>query len=218
MSSIFAPIKTLSRSQYVFDTVKDAIFSAKLKAGSPITELQLARDFNVSQSTIREALMQLEKVGLVVKIPHKGTFVTKMSDNEIRQRLIVRYHLEELAATQAAKNMDEAHFKELNHIVEKFQNVIRRQSYFELTKVDLQFHRYIWKQSGNDVLYNTLDQISVPLFAFVSLQRSIQEQDMKQVIVPHERIVNALESRDDAIIVDVIRKDARESYRKYFVS
>ena len=153
---------------------------------------------------------------MVIKIPHKGTMVTELSDDEIKQRLIVRYHLEELACTQAAQNMQEQHFKELYEIIKGFTEAMQHQSFFILNKTDLLFHRYIWKQSQNEVLYRSLDQISVPLFAFVAVQRSLESQNLSKVIVPHENIIHALETRDNKIIIETIRQDAQKSYNKYF--
>jgi DNA-binding GntR family transcriptional regulator len=212
MSYNFEPIANTSRSIIVFDALKDAIFSGQLSPGTPLKELHLAKEFDVSQSTIREALMMLEKYGLALKKPHKGTSVIKLSEKEIKERIIVRFHLEELACIAAAKNMNKKDFQTLSEKEKAIKDAVKKNAYFELIQNDLDFHRIIWRAANNDLLYNTLDQITVPLFAAISIQRSRESIILEHVVNSHNLIVNAIKSKDLNIIKKMIREDAKESY------
>src|SRR5512134_3831683 len=101
MSRLLAPLKTGSVNSRVFSTLRKAIFAGKLKPGLALRELELARDLNVSQATVREALFKLEHTGLVTRAPNRGTYVTSFSDAEIRERLEIRVLLEGFAAIEA---------------------------------------------------------------------------------------------------------------------
>src|SRR5579863_3729694 len=98
----FEPVKQGSIRSRIVEAVRSAIYSGQLRPGNPLTELQLARDFQVSQTPVREALFQLERLGLVRRVQNKGTFVTKLSLEEVKERLEVRVQLEVLAAQHAA--------------------------------------------------------------------------------------------------------------------
>lgn len=215
MGNKFTPLEASSRTSLVFNAIKDSIFAGLLKPAEPLRELHLAKDFKVSQSTVREALIQLEQFGLVEKIPHKGTRVINKSETEITELLIIRFQLEELAGTLAAKKMDEQDLKHLKSIELKILASVKRNKYFELIKNDLEFHKYIWKKSGNSALAKILEQVTVPLFAVVSIQRSKQEQVLKQVVISHSRIIDALETRDTATIKRAYRIDLEQSYGIY---
>src|SRR5579862_6847083 len=105
MPSLFQPLKQGSVKTRVADAIRHAIYSGKLRPGDPLLEMQLAKDFRVSQTSVREALIQLEQLGLVRRFPNKGTQVTELSAKEVRERLEIRVQLECLAALQAAPNI-----------------------------------------------------------------------------------------------------------------
>jgi len=211
----FEPIGIITRSQQVFDDVKKAIFEGKFKPGEPLRELQLAREFQVSQSTIREALIQLEMGGYVVRTPHRGTSVVDLSDEEITERLELRYHLEELAYSLASEKMTEADYKELQGYLEEINEAVKKSSYPELVKADLAFHRYIWEKSGNRSLVRTLEQITVPLLAYLGIKRHSKLHDISAVLSPHEKLIEAIKSGNPKLIRESIADDANRSYKQY---
>ena len=91
----FKPVRSLSKSKEVFQILRAAILSGGLQPGDSLTEAHLARQMNVSQVPVREALLQLEHLGLVVRVQDKGTTVTKLSRAEMVELLEVRAHLED---------------------------------------------------------------------------------------------------------------------------
>jgi len=211
----FTPIETTTRSQNVFDHIKDAIFKGKLQPGEPLKELQLAREFQLSQATIREALIQLEKIGLVVRIPHKGTSIIKLSEKEISEHLMVRFHLEELSLLLAAQNMTEDDYDKLKKLAAEIGNAVDNKSFFQLIKADLSFHRYIWEKSNNQVLYNMLDQITVPLFAYLSLEHHRMDHDISRTVMSHEKFISVLKSKSVNKIQKLIRELEKHSYQRF---
>src|SRR5437870_3973235 len=73
------PVRSGTLRSQVVDILRHAIFYGKLRPGELLTELPLAKKLAVSQSTIREALADLEHHGLVTRIPNRGTEVTTIS-------------------------------------------------------------------------------------------------------------------------------------------
>lgn len=205
-ASVLRPLKSEPLSTRVVATLRTAIFSGQLAPGQPLRELHLARDLGVSQATIREALGQLERFGLVVRTPNIGTQVTRLSWQEVRERVELRMLLEERALLQAAPRMDTAAFAALSARLEALTDAIGRNDYFEEAQADLAFHRFIWEQSGNRTLYHTLDQLAVPLFAFVSILRGAHREKLTDVVQSHEGIVQALRSGDPGTIREALRQ------------
>lgn len=209
-ATLLKPLKTGPLSTLAFERLRDAIFAGRLKAGDPLRELHLARELNVSQATIREALVQLEQLGLVVRTPNIGTHVTRLSREEVGERVALRIVLEEQAMIQASLRLGPPEFAELDHRLQRITNAIQRDAYFEEAQADLAFHRFVWEQSGNRTLYRTLDQIAVPLFAFVSIVRGAHRQSLREVVQSHEGIVDAL--RNPSV------KRIRQALRQHFWS
>jgi DNA-binding GntR family transcriptional regulator len=215
LSTLFKPIKDISMSQYVLNEIKKAVLSGKLAAGSQLVESQLAKMFNVSQITVREALLQLEQTGLVTRMAHKGTRVIKLTDEEVAERLNIRFQLEELACVEAARNMSDKQIKILETKLEEMNKAIAQNQYYELTRADLSFHRHIWTCTSNTVLYQTLDQLTTPLFAYLMIQHSSQGHDIRSYLYPHDEYVKAIKSQDEDYILQVVRADATNSYEGY---
>lgn len=200
------PLKSESLSAQAAATLRSAIFSGQLTPGQPLRELHLARDLGVSQATVREALAQLERFGLVVRTPNIGTHVTRLSWQDVRERVELRQLLEERAMLQAAPRMDAAAFEALDVKLDALTAATKRNAYFEEAQADLAFHRFIWAQAGNRTLYNTLDQLAVPLFAFVSILRGAHRQNLTEVVQSHEGIVRALKRGDAGAISEALRQ------------
>jgi DNA-binding GntR family transcriptional regulator len=204
--TVLQPLKSGSLSSRVFETLRTAIFAGELQPGDPLRELHLATDLRVSQATVREALARLEQFGLVVRTPNIGTHVTRLSQQDIRERTQLRALLEEHAMLQAAPRMTDEAFADLRSRLDDLADAIERNAYFQQAQADLSFHRYIWLMSGNRTLYRTLDQLAVPLFAFVSMLRRAGHQSLKDVVQSHEGLVASLRSKSPAEIRDAVRQ------------
>jgi DNA-binding GntR family transcriptional regulator len=205
-------VKSASLSAQVVAALRTAIFSGLLAPGQPLRELHLARDLGVSQATIREALGQLERCGLVDRTPNIGTQVTRLSQEEVLERVELRALLEERALTQAATRMNGPAFDRLHALLKTLGQTTRRNQYFEQSQADLAFHRFIWEQSGNRTLYHMLDQLSAPLFAFGSIVRGMSRKTLTDVVASHSGIVEGLRSGDS----DAIRRALRQHFEHGF--
>lgn len=207
MTVILQPVKTgISLPGQVFETLKGAIFEGNLQPGDSLREAHLAQELKVSQATVRDALVQLERLGLVKRVPNKGTSVTKLSKKDIQDRIAVRSTLEEMAFTSAAERMTKPDFDELNKRLDNLSNSISKDAYFETAHADLEFHRFIWEQSGNKVLLETLEQLVMPLFAFISIVRKSGRHDLKKAVSSHEKLISVLKSRDAEAIREMLQQ------------
>jgi DNA-binding GntR family transcriptional regulator len=218
MSVSLKPVKNRALSDDVFETLRDAIFSGSLKPGDPLRELRLAKDLSVSQATVRDALVKLERFGLVVRVPNKETIVTPHSRREIRERVAIRATLEEMAFVEAADAMTEEDYTALEGKLRRVSDSFKRKEYFDAAQFDLDFHRYIWRRSGNETLAEMLDYLTTPLFAFISILRSAGAAELKDVVAPHEDLLAALRSRKASRIRQAIREHIIGSYNGFLKS
>jgi len=191
-----APVRTLSKSREVLQRLRSAIWSGDLAPGTPLREAHIAKQLNVSQVPVREALLQLEHLGLVVRVPDRGTTVTELSRTDILQMMEVRRHLELLAFTLAAANITKDVEEELRAHLRAMEKLVAKKDHFGVAEEDLEFHRTVWRTSGNDVLVQTLERLCVAMYAFVSLKRHAAGETMKSAVKSHKKLLDALLSRD----------------------
>jgi DNA-binding GntR family transcriptional regulator len=195
------PLHNDSLAKQVFHSLKEAVFTGELQPGEPIREMHVARSMQVSQATVREALVQLQQTGLVVREPNRRTTVTAFS-------------LEELAATEAARRLSSDDIQELERRAAEIDRKIDAEHVFEHITADIDFHHYIWERCGNTILLKTLENTTAPLFAFTTVLTRAGLVDL-EAMKPHQRIVDAIVSRDPERIRHEIKVHMEASYQGF---
>lgn len=199
----------------VLDSIRTAIFSGKFRPGDPLKEIVIARDLGVSQATVREALLQLENAGLVQRVPNIGSTVTRLSAGELAERIQLRVVMEGMAAVEAAKHMNPEDFQRLEAQIREMVERSRRDDYFGAAQADLEFHRQVWKASRNRTLYRILDQLTTPLFAFVSILRSTMVDQPHDLEKSHTPLIEAIRSGAECEIRQAFSRAIESGYSKY---
>jgi DNA-binding GntR family transcriptional regulator len=187
------PIERLSLRQKISMDLLDAILRGEILPGERLVEDKLARQLDVSKTTLREALQGLEHQGLLTKQDHRGTFVTKLSQHDIEDAYAVRLRLEPFAAALAHEHMTPRRFAELASVLEEMRVAAERGEFVEVYKVDAQFHQLIWRQSGNALLEKALEMVCLPLWAFDLIRlHTSPTYDLAVMIEEHENLLTVL--------------------------
>lgn len=195
MTDLDRPVRAGTLRSQVVEILRNAIFYGKLQPGAVLRELPLARKLEVSQSTVREALAELEQYGLVVRQGARGTMVAMLSAEEIQGRMKVRLALEELAFAEACAVLTGEDFDSLEHMAAAIASSIAKGAYFEAAEADFAFHRKVWEKSRNPILLRTLEQVTFPLFAFLNVVLKMA-RTQEYHTQPHEHLVEGLRTRD----------------------
>ena len=106
----------------IVEDLRELILTGKLAPDDVIHESELTNRFGTSRSPVREALVHLEQEGLVNIIPKKGTVVTKIDIDQLRQALFIRTALESNNIQILCKNITTSQIQKLRENVE-FQKV-----------------------------------------------------------------------------------------------
>jgi DNA-binding GntR family transcriptional regulator len=160
------PIKTVTLRYRIAEVIRRAIRSGNLSPGDRLVELQLAKQLGVGSTAVREALFDLERAGLVTRIPNKGSFITKMTFEDAHQIFPVRRELEGLAVELAAEHLSAPDLDGLQGLVDAMKAAAETSDIERFYQTDLEFHRTLWRLSHNRYLASSLETVVVPLFAF----------------------------------------------------
>lgn len=186
--------KSGSASTRAFESIRDDIMAGKIRPSARLRELHLAERLGVSQSTIREALFQLEHSGLVGRVPNRGTTVASFSQDELRERIEVRLILEEAAFVRAGQYHPQRMIYDLRDILDHSS---RGHDEFGQSQAELAFHRRVWQEANNPTLFRTLEQLTAPLFAFAGLVAATERRKlMSDFVAAHEVLIDALSRKD----------------------
>jgi DNA-binding GntR family transcriptional regulator len=189
------PLRKSNLCRQVADHLFDAIVRGEFRPGERLVEWRLARELGVAQSTLREALMELEHKGLVVRKARQGTFVTELSLQEIEQIYAVRIQLEPYAAALACQRMSEQDHARLRSLVEEIAAAGQLGDPAGISHADARFHDLIWELSGNDLLNRLLALVYRPLWAFELIRLySAPTYDFRRTVKEHEELLEVLKT------------------------
>ena len=142
------PTRTLS--DHIAEQLRQSIITDQLKPGQRIVEREIADAMQTSRGPVRDALKLLENEGLVVRYPHRGTFVARLSLQDAEEVYTLRESLETLAAEYAVKYATPEQIDELAQVVDEITAQIKRgYNQSEATDLDLEFHRTLCRISGH---------------------------------------------------------------------
>jgi len=211
-------LKTRSLREQVQDAIRQSIMSRELQPGDPIREMHFARHFQVSQATVREALLELEQMGFVVREANRGTRVVKLGPDDIRNLLDIRIALEPIAAKAAASRMNEGDFQRLDSLLAEILQCVEGNEYLGMYQADLAFHRCIWDLSGNPYLVQALERVTVPIFAGNVIIMSKEGTQLTDIVRSHEPILKAMRTKVPRSIEREVKNHIRLSYDSHLTN
>lgn len=207
---MFKSIKTGNISKEIVKQFIDSIKNNELKAGDRLPpELELVKIFKVSRGTIREALKNLEVLGLITIKTGSGTFIkdidagnmlkTAISQipvgkKELLDLIEIRKILETYGLSKAIENADEKDLKLIkNELIKMEKNINDDTNKF--VENDINFHLLILKSTKNEILVKMVEAIRISLRA-QQLGAVGTSGLLKRSLNYHKKIFNALEKRD----------------------
>ena len=213
--SALTPIRPKSLPESVAEQLRGAILAGQLKPGERLIEQKLAAGFGIGQPTLREALKELEFQGFLRKVPTRGTYVTDLSPDDMKNRFEVRMSLELLAVEKATLHHPPQAIDELRAHIEAMRAAAEDVDLAAFHRSDLLFHHAVWALANNEHLVAALDRVTSALFAFVLLRRGDVREGYLASVAKHAHIVDAIATGDPNHACTVFREEMSAYWRKY---
>jgi DNA-binding GntR family transcriptional regulator len=180
-------------SERIHDAVLEAICSGELKAGTRLTQEELAQKFGVSRQPVLQAMMLLRREGFLIEAGRKGVQVAPLDMQQVRNLYVVRAALDGAAARLAAAN----YTRELAHRGRLLLDVGRRAGTSgnvpAAIEADIDFHLFVYEASGNPLIGETAQPHWQHLRRVMAA--ALSESDLRvSVWDEHEGILRALEA------------------------
>ena len=172
-----------------------------------LDERQLAQDFGVSRTPVREAMAQLEREGFVRSVPRRGIYVVRKTKSEVIEMITAWAALESMAARLITEHASDDEIVSLRKMFATFEDGALRAHLDEYSEANIEFHQSIIRMSGNSVLIALAEN----LFTHMRMirRKTIVEKDrVEKSIRDHMNIIEALEARDTKRAEDLVRNHA----------
>ncbi len=216
----------ISLNDLTYDRINKDIMNLVLEPGSAVSIQKLADAYQVSRTPVREAVIRLEKKGLVEIYPQAKTIISKINLKRIHQERFIRKALEIAAVDSFIQNCDEATV----HVLEGFVSIQKdseQPDYYEqFFRADNNFHRVIFETAKEDLSWSTINDVVSHYNRFRLLSTRLKGVNT-EIIDEHDRIIKAAEYRNASAMKEILElhlgKIQREigslleAYPDYFV-
>jgi len=208
LSSVLTAPSQRTLSDYVADQLRLAILVGELQPSQRLVEEDLATSLQTSRGPVRDAIRMLENEGLVIRQPHRGSFVAELSPDDVREIYSLREALESLAIRYVIKNATDEQIDELEELVHQMDNLAHDEyTQFQATDLDMDFHRALCQISGHRRLLSAWESISAQIRLVVLKHRLRNPADFRdRGIVWHEKIVECLRQRQTECAIQELER------------
>jgi GntR family transcriptional regulator, transcriptional repressor for pyruvate dehydrogenase complex len=208
--SVYKVVQTSRLYEQIVQQIEESVRKGTLKEGDQLpAERELAQQFGVSRTAVREAIKALHEKGLVDAFPGRGTFITNGNSNSMRQSLDrilksghadgsahlmeIREILEPEIAALAAARADEQDLVAMREAVSVMDNARRdADAYIE---ADLDFHLALAEAVANPFILSLIDSI-VGLLREQRMRTFYVDGGPERGQIHHKRILDAMERHD----------------------
>ena len=189
----------VSKSDMVTDALRELITDRQLSPGTPLRQRDLAEQFDVSYTPVREALRRLESEGLVATDVHRGATVARTESEEIEENYRILAVLEALAGTLAVSKMT---VDDLTEIEDLYRQVAAcHPDDGRLAELNRQFHFRIYECARSPMLL-TLMRLLWRSFPYGPQSGRPHQESVRQ----HAQLVKALKRRDEQQVAAIIQE------------
>ena len=183
-------------SDQIYEMIKAMIKDSTLAPGEQLVESQLARQLQVSQAPVRDALKRLAHEGLVSHVRHQGNFVASYSTEEAEHAKVARVELEGLAGRLAAGSLEPARRTALAAMIDQMHEAAEAADLARFRELDFAFHRTVIEASGNTYLPKMWDLLEPSLRSMHVLGDPKFTGDWHEVADWHRGLLDVLDQGD----------------------
>ena len=190
------PVVRRTLTDDVLLTLRKAIVAGAFAAGDHIPEARMAKELGVSRVPVREAMMALEREGLLAFDPRGAARVREFAPEDFEEIFTMRLTLEPVAARKACQNLRPEDVTKMQATIEQMNKTT---CLLEVTLLDVEFHDLVVQAGQNQLLYgswvNLRSQLQLWMARLHRHQGNIKSTRASSVR-DHLEIVRVLQSRD----------------------
>lgn len=143
----------------VYEAIKEAILSLKIRPGEVLTIGRLADQLGASRTPVRDALLILEREGLVTIVPQKGTYVSMILPQDVHEIFELRIVLESYASRVAATRVTPDELDRAEATLQEANWAFAQGEKIQAADLGRPIHDLVVRKVGNDRLVRGLNEL-----------------------------------------------------------
>jgi DNA-binding GntR family transcriptional regulator len=206
------PKKTLARHR-AYEAIKDKILYLELRPGDIISEGQIAKRLDIGRTPAREALLLLEREGLIEIRENVGFTARAFGLEEIEEYRLIRAMIEEYAITMAIQRITEDELEALRENIRNLAGCLGDNSFMQASKYASEFHEIIYRAARSDVVRETIAGLNSK-FLWIRAAAMSSKRGIVQCVTEHSLILEQVEKKDIGKAKKYMRKHIKSGWRK----
>lgn len=202
--------QVLSIRDMVYDTLKEAILTGQIEQGAHLKERDIAENFGVSTTPVKEALRRLDQEGLVITKPRVGTYVSNRIMSSIEEISWARSALEGVAARLAAIKITDRECETLQAHMEKIHEATLDNNGEVIYQLNEAFHQMILEIASNDYIVQQIGAVRA-FDRAVRKQALSNHQEFERAYQEHKLICGKITSKDPDGAEEAMRSHIRRT-------
>ncbi|WP_138494310.1 GntR family transcriptional regulator [Paenibacillus pinistramenti] len=209
-----------SLGEAVASELRLQIINGTIKPGEVLSENRIAADFGTSRSPVREAMRTLSAEGLI-RLERMGAVVIGLQAKDRDELYDVRYLIESFAQQRLAGMETTGLIERLGRIIDRMELAAKHQDIVEFAYQDLTFHETIVLEANHtriNHLWNSIRHIVMTVLLITTGDVfSAGEANISRVINKHHKLMNALKSKETAVIQQQVEEyfaDSRNTLQR----
>jgi DNA-binding GntR family transcriptional regulator len=205
------------RVKQVANAIEEEIVLGWLQPRERLIEEDLASRFDVKRHVVREAIAELERMGLVERVQNKGAAVRMLSPSEVRQIYSVREALETLAARQIPLPPSPETIAALTAIQDEHAAAIERGDSRAALRANMAFHSTLFSACGNPHLVEIIQNLAQKVHGARSYTAA-SPVHLARARDDHWAMIDAIKASDREKLVQLCREHLSPSRDTYIAS
>jgi DNA-binding GntR family transcriptional regulator len=207
-------------ASYVHEQLKNKILHLELMPGTLLDETEISKQFGVSRSPVREALIRLSAEGLVQNFRNRTAIVAQFDIASLPSYFDAMQLLYRLTARLASQNPQPAKIEKLKRDNEEHERAIRKRDIRNMVRLNREFHMTIAEMAGNPFIATWISGILdqgqrlLGLYGMHMPDRGVSGEFLK----PHREIIAAIARKDPEAAEAAGRADAQHLIDEFMES
>lgn len=207
----------VTRSEWVYETIKESILSGKIGPGERLVADALARELGTSVIPVREALRRLEAERLVENTPFVGARVAPVRLEELEELFAIRLALEPVLARSAVRGVTPETLSRLEELVNEMDRYVQLSDGTGYSRTNYEFHRTLYEQSPwkelHRIVSNAWDRSARSRWVFVQSPKSMEISQAE-----HRAMLEALRRGDENEVERLTRMQKQRAFSDYLAA
>lgn len=186
--------RTRQAAPQIVDYLREKILSLELAPGSVMSRAELQKQFNLSQTPVRDALLKLEEEGLVTVFPQYATLVSRVNLHQAQQAHFMRRAIEADIVRLLAANRSDALVADLRKANIRVRVEAEAKDSAAFLVADREFHQTLFRYADKMLVWSVMRGSSGHLDRLRRL--NLANVGFDRIIRQHDELIDAIDAAD----------------------